>query len=248
MPKKPIFVGNWKMNFLEEDVVSFFREFSIRQIAAYIGFAVPAPYLKLASSLIANTGIKIGAENCHWETSGAYTGEISPQMIKDCGASFTLVGHSERRQYFGETDESVRKRTINALSNNLLTITCIGETKEEYQSGKRTEVLSRQLSLGLEGITDNLLDNLIIAYEPVWAIGTGLSATPEEAESAHNHIRGELSKLFPERGDSIPILYGGSVNSKNSKELLNIESIDGVLVGGSSLKAGEFGSLIEACL
>ncbi len=245
MKRESIFLGNWKMNFLEEEVVNFFKEFTLSPASALVGFAVPAPYLKLASVLTRNSNIHIGAENCHWEEFGAYTGELSTAMLKDCGAKFTLIGHSERRQYFGESDETVNKRTKRALKENLIAVTCIGETKEEYQSGDRTKVLSRQIKTGLGNLGNINLENLILAYEPVWAIGTGLSATPEEADSAHQHIRKELITLFPEAGHTIPILYGGSVNSKNSKELLSIESINGFLVGGASLKVAEFTALIQ---
>jgi len=233
------------MNFLEEDIISFFEEFSHDHKNALVGFAVPAPYLRTASSMKLDADIRIGAQNCHWEQSGAFTGELSTSMLKDCGASFTLVGHSERRQYFGETNVSVQKRTKHALSEGLVVVTCIGETKEEYQSGKRTEVLTNQIEIGLGGLKEDNIKNLVIAYEPVWAIGTGLSATPEEADSAHTHIKKGLEKLFPNLGHKTPILYGGSVNSKNSKELLSLESINGFLVGGASLKANEFSALIN---
>lgn len=245
MYPQAIFLGNWKMNFLEEDIISFFREFAHNHKNALVGFAVPAPYLKFASSMKQDANIQIGAQNCHWEQSGAFTGELSTAMLKDCGASFTLVGHSERRQYFGETNETVQRRTERVLKEGLVSVTCIGETKEQYQEGERTKVLSQQIKLGLKGVTEDNVKNLIVAYEPVWAIGTGLSATPEEADSAHRHIRKELISLFPDGGNKIPILYGGSVNSKNSKELLALESINGFLVGGASLKAGEFSALIE---
>lgn len=248
MDHETIFLGNWKMNFLEEDILSFFKEFSHDHKDALVGFAVPAPYIRAAASMKGDADIEIGAQNCHWEQSGAFTGEISTSMLKDCGASFTLIGHSERRQYFGETDSSVQKRTKRVLSEGLVAVTCIGETKEEYQAGKRTEVLTNQIKIGLSDLTENEIKNLVIAYEPVWAIGTGLSATPEEADSAHKHIKKELEILFPNLGNKIPVLYGGSANSKNSRELLALHSISGFLVGGASLKAAEFSALINNTL
>lgn len=243
-----IFLGNWKMNFLEEDIISFFREFSYDYKNALVGFSVPAPYLKVATEKKINPNIRIGAQNCHWEKSGAFTGELSTSMLKDCGADFALIGHSERRLYFGETDETVGKRAERVLKEDLGAVICIGETKEEHEAGEEMAVLTRQIEYGLGKLKEENISRLVIAYEPVWAIGTGLTATQEEANSAHQHIRKELEILFPNLGSKIPLIYGGSVNSKNSKDLLALDTIDGFLVGGASLKAGEFSALIENTL
>ena len=183
----------------------------------------------------AGTNIHIGAENVHWANSGAYTGEISADMLKEYGVKYVIIGHSERRQYFGETDETVNKRTLTALNAGLTPIVCVGELLEERESGKTNEVLDRQLKDGLNGIDD--VTKIVIAYEPVWAIGTGRTATDEQAQETIAYIRKKIGELFcPKCAEKIVIQYGGSMNAGNCKGLMAQPDIDGGLIGGASLK------------
>ncbi|PID78291.1 MAG: triose-phosphate isomerase [Deltaproteobacteria bacterium] len=191
------------------------------------------------------TSIFLGAQDMFYESEGAYTGEISPSMIKDCGCSYVIIGHSERRHLFNESDESINKKISSAISNGLIPILCIGETKSERKSNKTLNVLDKQVKNGLKGISVNGENDLVIAYEPVWAIGTGDTASPEQVEEAHKNIRRIIEKIYNKSvADSIKILYGGSVKSSNAKKLLALENVDGALVGGASLKAEDFTGII----
>ncbi len=244
--QKPVFLANWKMHFTSEKISSFFEDFTGEGTFSddsTIGFAVPSPYLALTSRTLEKTSFLTGSQNIHWETEGAFTGEISAPMLRDTGVRFSLIGHSERRTYFGETNESVSKRAKTAISNDLIAVVCVGETKEEFQSGKREDILQTQIPESLSLLKDSDFSRLIIAYEPVWAIGTGLSATSEEAESAHHLIRNILKEVLHgsnTSSDNIPILYGGSVKEDNAQELITQKNIDGFLVGGASLKPDSF--------
>jgi triosephosphate isomerase len=230
-------VGNWKMNQTKSEIETFFREVKIPAQKIYEAWIAPqAIHVTLCQSLTKE--IKIGAQNCHEKDSGAFTGENSPRSLKDLGAHFTLVGHSERRAIYKENHALLNQKTIHALKTGLKVIFCVGETIDERNSGKTFDILKEQLDLGLKGITD--WNNLIIAYEPVWAIGTGITASPAQAEEAHAFIKKHLQR-------NCVVLYGGSVKPDNVEELMNCPSIDGGLVGGASLKASDFSLLCQAC-
>lgn len=208
-----------------------------------VALCVPAILIPEMVQAAKGSNIAIGAENVHWAQNGAYTGEISADMLKDYGVKYVIIGHSERRQYFGETDESVNKRTLAALNANLTPIVCIGETLEERESGKTESVLSRQLDLGLKGVED--ITKLVIAYEPVWAIGTGKTATDEQAQETIAFIRKKVGELFcPKCAEKLIIQYGGSMNAKNCKGLMAQPDIDGGLIGGASLKL-DFATIVN---
>ncbi|HMO17171.1 MAG TPA: triose-phosphate isomerase [Oligoflexia bacterium] len=261
----PVFIGNWKMNFVSKDISSFFSSFIPLLSEIYhsesnlesndpdfsVGFAVPAPYIGLASSLtreLVDTKILIGSQNIHWAKEGAHTGEISVPMIMDLGASFSLIGHSERRSLYGETSENVAKRALFCLQSNITPVICIGETREQFENGETRSVLDEQLKLSLANIPTKDISRLIIAYEPVWAIGTGLSATPKEAEFAHENIRTFLLEKYGNISTTShpPILYGGSVTAENARELANVKEISGFLVGGASLKPDTFLEIVKS--
>lgn len=205
---------------------------------------VPAIDIPAVSEALKGTNIRLGAENVHFAEKGAYTGEISAAMLKEYGVEYVIIGHSERRQYFGETDETVNKRTLTALTAGLTPIVCVGETLEERETGKTENVLHRQLEEGLKGVED--LTKLVIAYEPVWAIGTGKTATAAQANEAIGYIRKTLGELFCEKcAAKVRIQYGGSMNAGNCKELMAQEEIDGGLIGGASLKAPDFSAIVN---
>ena len=205
---------------------------------------VPAIDIPAVSEALKGTNIRLGAENVHFAEKGAYTGEISAAMLKEYGVEYVIIGHSERRQYFGETDETVNKRTLTALNAGLTPIVCVGETLEERETGKTEAVLHRQLEEGLKGVED--LTKLVIAYEPVWAIGTGKPATAAQATETIGYIRKTLGELFCEKcAAKVRIQYGGSMNAGNCKELMAQEEIDGGLIGGASLKAPDFSAIVN---
>lgn len=240
----PLIAANWKMNKTTEETRDFIIQFTpmvsgIEGVEILI--APPFTSLAVAAKFLKGSGIKLGAQNVFYESSGAYTGEISPLMLKDCGCDYVIVGHSERRQYFFETDEIINKKVRAAQGIGLSVILCIGETLKEREEGKTFEVLRRQLA---EGLKDVRPENLVIAYEPVWAIGTGRTATPEQIAEAHGFIRNMLREAFKEKVDEIRIQYGGSVNADNASTILNIENVDGALVGGASLKPDSFIKII----
>jgi triosephosphate isomerase len=254
-PRGILIAGNWKMNHGQKATEEFFQllkpskhsaELKSGQLRACI--FPPMTSLEHASRAAkkAPFAVAVGAQNLHWEKSGAFTGEISGAMAQELGANWALVGHSERRQYFGETDETARKRTESLLTQGFTVILCIGETRTEREQGQTHVVLSRQLDGALSAATP-LQGKLILAYEPVWAIGTGLTATPAQAEEAHQFIRKHLWDRFGmEASGRTPLLYGGSVNTENVDTLLACPNIDGALVGGASLKPDGFLALIEA--
>lgn len=207
------------------------------------------PYVDIAAAREAASGtnIHVGAENVHFAESGAYTGEISTEMLREVGCEYVIVGHSERRRYFGETDETVNLRAKAALSAGFKVFICVGEVKEERLAGVTNEVLTRQTRLALAGVTREELNNVILAYEPSWAIGTGLTATPEQADEACREIRTVVSELYGnEVAENIRIQYGGSMNETNAAELLSKENVDGGLIGGASLKTDKFTAIIKA--
>ncbi len=205
---------------------------------------VPAIDIPAVSEALKGTNIRLGAENVHFAEKGAYTGEISAAMLKEYGVEYVIIGHSERRQYFGETDETVNKRTLTALTAGLTPIVCVGETLEERETGKTEAVLHRQLEEGLKGVED--ITKLVVAYEPVWAIGTGKTATAAQANETIGYIRKTLGELFCEKcAAKVRIQYGGSMNAGNCKELMAQEEIDGGLIGGASLKAPDFSAIVN---
>jgi triosephosphate isomerase len=243
--RKSILAANWKMNHTAEVIEDYFERFfeglQLEQNSDAL-FFVPYPYLfAIAEMLKGRENAGLGAQNLYWELSGAYTGEISAGMIKDTGAEYVLIGHSERRKYFGETDETVNKKLKTAFQAMLNPILCLGETWEQRQEGKTAEVTSRSLLEGIRGIDENDLRRLYVAYEPVWAIGTGVNATPDQAEEVHSNLRGLIAKeVSEELAADIPILYGGSANPDNTGELMSEPDIDGLLVGGASLDPDKF--------
>ena len=201
------------------------------------------------SDLLIDSNIFLGAQNVYWEPLGAFTGEISPSMIKDAGCKYVIIGHSERRKYFGESDDTVNKRIKAAQSVELIPIFCVGETLEEREADKTIDVVKRQLKGGLEGLESEALQKLIIAYEPVWAIGTGKTAAPEQAQEVHKFIRGWLNENYsPEAAENLRILYGGSVKPANARELMQQSDIDGALVGGASLDSSSFVEIVKNSL
>lgn len=237
-------VGNWKMNQNLASIKEFFMgldrmKLELKCEAWIAPQFVHIPILKdLAFSLGKS---KIGAQNCAFAENGAHTGEVSASTLSDMGVEFVIIGHSERRSIYKETNEVINQKVTIALNHSLKVIFCVGETLEERENNKTFEVIRQQLHLGLKGLMWN--QDLIVAYEPVWAIGTGKTATPEQAEEAHAFIRKELSLQFGERGKTVPLLYGGSIKPDNFKELLSKPSIDGGLVGGASLKISDYGAL-----
>ncbi|MDY3861176.1 MAG: triose-phosphate isomerase [Ruminococcus sp.] len=247
--RKAIIAGNWKMNktpaeakVLLEQVAPLVKDAGCQVIAC-----VPFVDLQTALEATKGTNVKIGAENCHWEESGAYTGEISAKMLTSMGVEYVVLGHSERRQYFGETDETVNKRTKAAIAAGLKPIVCVGELLWERECNITEEVIARQIKLDLFGVTAEELKNVVIAYEPVWAIGTGKTATADQAEEVCGFIRATLAKLYSQAdADAVTIQYGGSMNDGNADELLSKENVDGGLIGGASLVAEKFAAIVKA--
>lgn len=246
--RKKVIAGNWKMNMLPDATIRFIDELTPLVNSTQSEVILCVPYTDLFYALLTaqNTNIKIGAQNMHWEESGAYTGEVSAQMLKSIGVEYVIIGHSERRQYFNETDETVNKKIKSAFNVGLKPIVCVGESLEERESGKAVEKVTNQVKLALEGLTENQVEDVIIAYEPIWAIGTGKTATSEDANNMIKQIRQEISKLYGQIvAERVIIQYGGSVKSSNSKELFSTSDIDGALVGGASLKSDEFAKIVN---
>jgi triosephosphate isomerase (TIM) len=245
-----VFAANWKMNHGPSDARDFLRSFlqyyprhSDRQV---ILFPAAVTLSAVVDALKERSDIRVGVQNIHWEAKGAFTGEISASMARDAGAHFALVGHSERRHVFGETDEETGKKVAACFRAGLIPILCIGEKLEERERGETDVVVLRQLRAGF-GLSDpNQISHALIAYEPVWAIGTGKNATPEDASRVHRLIRYELKLIAPEKYSAIPILYGGSVNRGNAPQLLAATDVDGVLVGGASLDAEGWSAIVRA--
>ena len=245
--RKTVIAGNWKMNMTPTATAAFIRELApkVQQADCEVVLCVPAIDIPAAVEAARGTAIHIGGENVHFEEKGAYTGEISAQMLCDAGAEYVIVGHSERRQYFGETDETVNKRTKAALAAGLKTIVCVGETLTQREPGITSEIVSLQTKIALLGVDAQSLSNVIIAYEPVWAIGTGRTATAEQADEVCGVIRGVLAQLYgAAAAQATTVQYGGSMNRGNAKELLSKEDVDGGLIGGASLKVDDFAAIV----
>ena len=246
--RKKVIAGNWKMNMLPNEAISCIDELSklVKDTKNEVILCVPYTDLFYALLTAQNTNIKIGAQNMHFEEKGAYTGEISGPMLKSIGVEYVIIGHSERRQYFAETDETVNKKVKAAHKYGLKPIVCVGETLEQKEAGKTTEVITTQTKLALDGLSKEEVEGTIIAYEPIWAIGTGKTATSEDANNSIKEIRKEIAKNYgQEVADRVIIQYGGSVKSGNAKELFTTSDIDGGLVGGASLKADEFAKIVN---
>ncbi|MFR2944971.1 MAG: triose-phosphate isomerase [Lachnospiraceae bacterium] len=244
--RKAIIAGNWKMNNTASEGVALVKAIAplVTEATCDVVVCVPAIDIPAVSEALKGTNIRLGAENVHFAEKGAYTGEISAAMLKEYGVEYVIIGHSERRQYFGETDETVNKRTLTALTAGLTPIVCVGETLEERETGKTEAVLHRQLEEGLKGVED--ITKLVVAYEPVWAIGTGKTATAAQANETIGYIRKTLGELFCEKcAAKVRIQYGGSMNAGNCKELMAQEEIDGGLIGGASLKAPDFSAIVN---
>ena len=246
--RRKVIAGNWKMNMLPDETIKFIDEIAplVKDTENEVILCVPYTDLFYALLTAQNTNIKIGAQNMHWEEKGAFTGEVSGKMLKAIGVKYVIIGHSERRQYFAETDESVNKKIKAAFENNLNPIVCVGETLEQREEGKTEEIITNQTRLALEGLTNEQVKNTIIAYEPIWAIGTGKTATSEDANNSIKAIRKEIEKNYgKEVAEEVIIQYGGSVKSQNAKELFTTSDVDGGLVGGASLKVEEFSKIVN---
>ena len=246
--RRKVIAGNWKMNKLPNEAMEFISELAPLVKDSESEVVICVPYTDLFYALLSaqETNIKIGAQNMHWEESGAYTGEVSGQMLKSIGVEYVIIGHSERRQYFAETDETVNKKIKSALAVDLKPIICVGETLEQRESGITEQIITSQVEKAFEGIASSDLDKIIVAYEPIWAIGTGKTATKEDANATIMQIRKKLAEIYGQNeANGVIIQYGGSVKSSNAKELFEMSDIDGGLVGGASLKAEEFSKIVN---
>ena len=246
--RKKVIAGNWKMNMLPGEAIEFITELTplVKDSKNEVILCVPYTDLFYALLTAQGTNIKIGAQNMHFEEKGAYTGEVSGKMFKSINVEYVIIGHSERRQYFNETDETVNKKIKAAFANGLKPIVCVGETLEQREAGKTVEIITKQTELALEGLTNEQVKNTIIAYEPIWAIGTGKTATSEDANNSIKEIRNKIADIYgKDVAEEVIIQYGGSVKSTNAKELFEMSDIDGGLVGGASLKAEEFSKIVN---
>jgi triosephosphate isomerase len=249
MGRLPFIAGNWKMNKTVGEAIDLIRELKTGLSGVKgVEVAVAPPFTALYAvrKELEGSPMLLAAQHLYWEEKGAFTGEVSPHMLKEVGCHYVIIGHSERRQFFGEIEETVNRRIKAALPQGLKVIFCIGETLKEREEGKTFSVLERQVEGGLKGLGHEEMRSVTIAYEPVWAIGTGRTATPDQAEEVHRYIRGKLEKLYS-RGisEEIRILYGGSVTPENVKGLMSQSDIDGALVGGASLKAESFSKIVR---
>ena len=246
--RKKVIAGNWKMNMLPNETISMISELEpmVKDTENEVVLCVPYTDLFYALLTAQGTNIKIGAQNMHFEEKGAYTGEISAKMLKSIGVEYVIIGHSERRQYFAETDETVNKKIKAAFANELKPIVCVGETLDQRESGKAFEIITTQTEKALDGLTDEQVANTIIAYEPIWAIGTGKTATSEDANEAIKQIREKICQKYGQNvAQRVIIQYGGSMKPSNAKELLEMSDIDGGLIGGASLKATDFSQIVN---
>ena len=247
--RKVVIAGNWKMNKTPAEAKELIAAIAplVKDAGCEVVACTPFVDLTSAQEAAAGTNIQIGAENCHWEVSGAYTGEISAQMLTSMGVNIVIIGHSERRQYFGETDVTVQKRVRAALDAGLTVILCVGETLEQREQGITSELVAMQTKIALGGVTAEELKRIIIAYEPVWAIGTGKTATAQQANEVCHTIRECIASVYSQAAaDGITIQYGGSMNAGNAAELLAQPDVDGGLIGGASLKPQDFATIVKA--
>ena len=245
--RKPIIAGNWKMNKTPSEAAALVTELIplVKDACCDVVVGVPAVNFAAVAEVIKGTNIKLGAQNMHWKANGAYTGELSAAMLKECGVEYVILGHSERRQYFGETDATVNLRTLAAVEAGLTPIICVGEKKEEREAGYTNALVAYQTLIALTGLTAEQVKNVVVAYEPVWAIGTGLTATDEQANETIGVIRKAVERKYgKDVADALRIQYGGSMNPKNVKGLMAQPEIDGGLIGGASLKAPDFTAVV----
>ena len=246
--RKPIIAGNWKMNKTPEEAKQLVTELIplVKDAKCDVVVCTPAVNFAAVKPVIEGTNIKLGAQNVHFKESGAYTGELSADMLKACGVEYVIIGHSERRQYFGETDKTVNLRTLAAVKAGLKAIVCVGEMKDEREAGYTDMIVTYQTQMALHGLTAEEVEGVVIAYEPVWAIGTGLTATDEQANETIGVIRKAVARKYGKAtGNKIRIQYGGSMNPKNVKGLMAQPEIDGGLIGGASLKAPDFSQVVN---
>jgi triosephosphate isomerase len=252
--RKPFVAGNWKMNTNSQTSVELVERIASGSVEAAsqsvtVAVCPPFVYLQSVTKALSSSNIAVGAQDMYFEPEGAYTGEISASMLKDVGCSYCLCGHSERRHVIGESDELINKTVAAAVSGGLLPILCVGELLEEREASQTNDVVTRHVTKGLAGLSAEKLLAMTIAYEPVWAIGTGLTATPDQAQEVHDFIRKLLGQMYDKRlAEEIRILYGGSVKPGNAADLMNQKDIDGLLVGGASLKADDFLAIIQAAV
>mgnify|MGYP000778355814 CR=1 FL=1 len=247
--RKAIIAGNWKMNKTASEAAVLVDELipAVKDATCEVVICTPFTDLVTAVAKTKGTNIHVGAENVHFEKSGAFTGEISADMLVDLGVEYVIVGHSERRQYFAETDQTVNKRTLAALNAGLKVILCVGESLQQREEGVTEELVRMQTKIALRDVTAEQMANVVIAYEPVWAIGTGLTATPEQADETCGQIRAALAELYGnEVAESTTIQYGGSMNEKNAADLLSKPNVDGGLIGGASLVPAKFTAIVDA--
>lgn len=246
--RRPIIAGNWKMNNGVAEAKKLATEILELDLSKDVEAVLCTPAIDLypVKELIKDSDIKLGAQNMYFEESGAYTGEISPLMLKDLGVEYVILGHSERREYFKECDETINKKVVSALKNDLQPILCVGETLEERESGSEKDKVKGQIEKNLSGLSPEDFDKVVIAYEPIWAIGTGKTASSDDAEEMCAYIRELVKEIFgQEAADKVRIQYGGSVKPENVKDIMSKENIDGALVGGASLEAKSFGDLVN---
>ena len=247
--RKAVIAGNWKMNKTPAEAKELIAAIAplVKDAGCEVVACTPFVDLSAAQEAAQGTNIQIGAENCHWEVSGAYTGEVSAQMLTSMGVNIVIIGHSERRQYFGETDVTVQKRVRAALDAGMTVILCVGETLEQREQGITSELVAMQTKIALCGVSEEELKRVIIAYEPVWAIGTGKTATAEQANEVCHTIRECIASVYSQAAaDGITIQYGGSMNAGNAAELLAKPDVDGGLIGGASLKPQDFATIVKA--
>ena len=247
--RKAVIAGNWKMNKTPAETTALINEIKPLVADADCDVVCCVPYVDLFAALEAAKGsnIKIGAENVHFKASGAYTGEVSTDMLKEAGVEYVVIGHSERRTYFGETDQTVNLRTLAALNAGLKTIVCVGETLEQRELGYTETLLKYQTKMALTNVSAEQLKNVIIAYEPVWAIGTGVTATADQADEGNGFVRSAIAEAYgADVAETVTVQYGGSMNAKNADELVSKVNVDGGLIGGASLKAQDFSVIVKA--
>ena len=247
--RKAVIAGNWKMNKTPSQTTELINEMKPLVAGADCEVVICVPFIDIAAAVEAAKGsnIKIGAENVHFKASGAYTGEVSAEMLKEAGVEYVVVGHSERRSYFGETDQTVNLRSLAALNAGLKPIICVGETLEQRELGYTETLLKYQTNMALTNVTKEQLANVIIAYEPVWAIGTGVTATADQADEGNGFVRAAIAEAYgADVAETVTVQYGGSMNAKNADELVAKVNVDGGLIGGASLKAEDFSIIVKA--
>lgn len=245
--RTPIIAGNWKMNNTISEGLKLVKELKSYDLNNKVEAVVCVPFISLyeIKNELKDSNIKLGAQNMHWEDSGAFTGEVSPLMLKEIGVDYCIIGHSERRQYFNETDDTVNKKIKAALKHDIKPIVCVGETLAERERNIQNVVVKNQILKAFEGIESKDVEKIVVAYEPIWAIGTGKTASADDANEMLGFIRATLGEKFGDKKDLVRIQYGGSVKPSNIKELMDKSDVDGALVGGASLKASDFSSLIN---